>query len=405
MAIQHPLEGVKIIEIATYAPANIAAGWLADLGADIVVIEPPSNRALGPEWDKSDRIRHVENRNKRGIGLNLREAAGQEVLHKLAKDADVLIEANRPGVAKRLGFDYETLSKINPRIIVLSSTGYGQEGPFKMLPGHGNVWEATGGWLASQGLGLGNMAGDYSGLPWLNPFNLADIKSAPTILATVLAALYAREKTGEGQYCDIALFDNVIAVKDPSKPSSTGDAYYHDRQPRPSWNNYKCSDGKYIAFAAGEEIQWANLCKQLGLEQYTHDRGNNVTPEKNREIAEAMGKVLATKTRDEWFAQLSQVDTEVAPVLSLDEAAEHPQVKLRNMHVEVTDDEGYRQIQYGTPIKLSKTPPKLKHRRAPKFGEHTESVLQELGYSGDQIKNLVDSGIAISRKYGGGGGK
>ena len=402
-SIQHPLDGVKIIEIATYAPANIAAGWLADLGADITVVEPPANRALGPEWDKSDRIRHVENRNKRGIGLNLREAAGQEVLHRMAKDADVLIEANRPGVAKRLGFDYETLSKINPRIIVLSSTGYGQEGPFKMLPGHGNVWEATGGWHMAQATGLGNMGGDYTGgTPWLNPFNLADIKSAPTILATVLAALYAREKTGEGQYCDIALFDNVIAVKDPAKPARGAEAW--NRAPRPSWNNYECSDGKFIAFAAGEAIQWGNLCKALGLEQYTNDRGN--LPEaKSKEIVDAMAKVLKTKTRDAWFAELSQHDMEVAPVLSLEEAAAHPQVKLRNMHVEVTDDEGYHQVQYGTPIKLSKTPPKMKHRRAPKFGEHTEVVLKELGYSADEVSKLVDSGIAISRKYGSGAGK
>lgn len=392
----HPLDGVKIIEIATYAPANIAAGWLADLGADITVVEPPSNRALGPEWDKSDRIRHVENRNKRGIGLNLREPAGQAILHRMAKDADVLIEANRPGVAKRLGYDYETLSKINPRIIVLSSTGYGQEGPFKMLPGHGNVWEATGGWHAAQGTGLGSMGGDYTGRPWLNPFNLADIKSAPYILATILAALYAREKTGEGQYCDIALFDAVIAVKDPEKPARGAEAW--DRQPRPSWNNYECSDGKYIAFAAGEAIQWANLCKALGLEQYANDRGN-LSPAKSAEIVDAMAKVLKTKTRDAWFAALSQLDTEVAPVLSLDEAANHPQVKLRNMHVEVTDDEGYRQIQYGTPIKLSKTPPKLKHRRAPRFGEHTEQVLTELGYSAAEIAKLVESGVAISRKY------
>ena len=392
----HPLDGIKIIEIATYAPANMAAGWLADLGADIIVVEPPANRALGPEWDKSDRIRHVENRNKRGIGLNLREPEGQEILHRLVRDADVLIEANRPGVAKRLGFDYETLSKINPRIIVCSSTGYGQEGPMSHMPGHGRVWEALGGWLRSQGMGLGNMAGDSTGEPYMNPFNLADIKSAPLILATILAALYAREKTGEGQYCDIALFDAVIAVKDPEKPTRGAEAW--NRAPRPSWNNYLCSDGKYIAFAAGEAIQWANLCRELGLEQYTSDRGQ-LSAEKTAEIVDAMANVLKTKTRDEWFAQLSQHDIEVAPVLSLEEAAENEQVKLRNMHVDVRDDAGYHQVQYGTPIHLSKTPPKTQHRRAPKFGEHTEEVLAELGYSAEQIEKLVASGTAIARKY------
>jgi crotonobetainyl-CoA:carnitine CoA-transferase CaiB-like acyl-CoA transferase len=243
------------------------------------------------------------------------------------------------------------------------------------------------------------MAADYTGKPWLNPFNLADIKSSGYILATLLAALYVREKTGEGQYCDIALFDAVIAVKDPHRPAVTSDAFYHDRQPRPSWNNYECSDGKYIAFAAGEATQWANLCRAIGLEQYTEARGN-LSREKSAEIASAMEQVFRTRTRDEWFAEISKVDTEVAPVLTLEESANHPQVKSRNMHVEVTDDNGYHQIQYGTPIKLSKTPPKLKHRRAPKFGEHTEEVLKELGYSADEIKKLVDADIAIAKSYG-----
>ena len=391
-----PLDGVKVIEIAAFAPANMAAGWLADLGAEIVVIEPPANRALGPEWDKSDRIRHDTNRNKRGIGLNLRDAEGQAVLHKMAKDADILIEANRPGVAKRLGYDYETLSKINPRIIVLSSTGYGQEGPLSHLPGHGMVWEAAGGWLLAQGLGLGNTGGEYTGKPFVNTFNLADIKSAPYILATILAALYVREKTGEGQYSDTALFDAVIAVHDPAKPARSDDAYH--QPPRPSWNYYECSDGKYIAFAAGEVLQWANLCKGLGLEQYTNDRGP-LTPEKSAEIVAAMSKVLKTKTRDVWFGELSQYDMEVAPVHTIEEAANHPQVKLRKMHVEVTDDQGYKQIQYQAPFHLSKTPPRPKHSRAPKFGEHTDQVLEELGYGADEVARLTESGAVISRKY------
>ena len=393
-AIKHPLEGVKVVEIATYAPANMAAGWLADLGADIIVVEPPANRALGPEWDKSDRIRHVENRNKRGSGLNLREAEGQEVLHKLVKDADILIEANRPGVAKRLGFDYETLSKINPRIIVLSPTGYGQPGPMSHLPGHGRVWEATGGWLMTQGMGLGNMGGDFTGEPFMNPFNMADIKSAPYILAGILAALYARTVTGEGQHLDVALFDAVIAVKNPNVPTRGDEAWERHGAAN---GVYVCKDGKRIAFAVSEHLQWQNMCKGLGFPEYEHDfRPAN---ERGDEIRAVFAKKFLEKTRDDWFAELSQYDMEVAPVLTLEESANHPQVKLRNMHVEVTDDEGYRQVQYGAPFHLSKTPPKTKHRRAPKFGEHTESVLKELGYSADQVSKLVDSGIAISRQY------
>ncbi|MFA7248304.1 MAG: CaiB/BaiF CoA-transferase family protein [Dehalococcoidia bacterium] len=390
----HPLDGVKIIEIATYAPANMAAGWLADLGADIIVVEPPSNRALGPEWDKSDRLRHVENRNKRGIGLNLREPEGQAILHRMVQDADILIEANRPGVAKRLGFDYETLSKINPRIIVCSSTGYGQQGPMSHLPGHGRVWEATGGWLLTQGTGLGNMGGDYTGVPYMNPFNLADIKSAPYILSTILAALYARTNTGEGQHLDIALFDAVIAVRNPATPARGDEAWERHTAAN---GVYVCKDGRYIAFAVSEALQWKNMCTGVGHPEFESEfRPSNARADEIRAI---FARRFMEKTRDEWFAELSQYDMEVAPVLTLDESASNPQVKLRNMHVEVTDDAGYHQVQYGAPFHLSKTPPKIKHRRAPRFGEHTEQVLAELGYSAGEIAKLTSSGVAIAKQW------
>ena len=390
----HPLDGVKIIEIATYAPANIAAGWLADLGAEIVVVEPPANRALGPEWSESDRIRHETNRNKRGIGINLREPEGREILHKMVKDADILIEANRPGVAKRLGYDYETLSKINPRIIVCSSTGYGQEGPMSHLPGHGRVWEATGGHLLMQGQGLGNWGGDYTGEPWMNPFNLADIKSAPYILSSIVTALYWREKTGQGQYLDIALFDAVIGVKNPERPPRGEEVF---ERHGPGNGVYKCKDGRYIAFAVSETLQWGNMCKGLGFPEFAPEfRPANALGD---EITATFAKRFLEKTRDEWFAELSQYDMEVAPVLTLEESANHPQVKLRNMHVEVTDDQGYRQVQYGAPFHLSKSPPKIKHRRAPRYGEHTDEVLKELGYSADQVAKLAEAGTVFRKKY------
>ena len=164
----HALDGVKVIEIAAFGPAMKSSQSLGDLGADVLVVEPPANRAMGEAWSTGDRFRPEMNRNKRGIGLDLRMPEGRKVLHELVKGADVLIEANRPGVAKRLGYDYETLEAINPRIIMCSVTGYGQDGPYRQAPGHGLVWEATAGWLQMQGQGWGNMGGDYTGKPWVN---------------------------------------------------------------------------------------------------------------------------------------------------------------------------------------------------------------------------------------------
>ena len=389
----HALDGVKVIEMATYAPANMAAQWLGDLGADVLVVEPPFNRALGDAWSTGDRFRPETNRNKRGISLDLRQPEAREILHKLVADADILIEANRPGVAKRLGYDYETLEQINPRIIVCSLTGYGQDGPYRMLPGHGLVWEATGGWLLMQSQGLGNMGGDYTGTPWVNYFNLPDIKSAPYTFGSILAALYAREKTGEGQYLDLAIFDSVIGVKQPDVPERGDGAY---ARATPGWNVYQCKDGNYIATCAVEELQWANLCTGVGLPELAQE--SQATGDRAEQITALLQGRFRTRPRDEWFDELSKLDTEIARVHTLEEAADNPQVKLRNMHVEVTDDEGYHDTQYGTPFKLSKTPARLKHRRAPKLGEHTDQVMADLGYSQADIEKLAEAGTIIRRR-------
>ncbi len=381
------LDGVKVIEMGTHGPASTASGWLGDMGADVVMVESPSNRAQPLPWREGGATRAIHSRNKRSIVLDLRTEEARAVLHKLAKESDVLIEANRPGVAKRLGFDYATLEAINPRLVVCSSTGYGQEGPYKMLPGHGLVWEATGGWLMTQGQGYGNMGGDYTGKPWINYFNLADMKGSSNILAAILMALYVREKTGAGQHLDMALFDGVITVREPNTPSK-GDGTFQAK--RLGWNAYQCKDGKYIATATAEEVQWANLCEGLGFPELARER--NVTGNRAREIQERFEKAFKTRTRDEWFAHLSQWDTEVAKVNSIDEAAQDPQVKLRGMHVEVVGDDGQREIQYGTPFKLSKTPGRSVHRRAPKAGEHTAQVLSELGYKKAEIARLRESG-------------
>ncbi len=385
------LEGLKVIEMAAHGPVGYASGWLADMGADVVMVEPPVNESMPIPWRPGGRTRAVHCRNKRSIVLDLKKQEARDVLHQLAKTTDVLIEANRPGIAKRLGFDYETLSAINPRIIVCSVTGYGQNGPYKQIPGHGLVWEATGGWLQMHGQGYGNMGGDYTGRPWLNYFNLPDMKGSPNTMVSVLLALYAREKVGVGQHLDLALFDGVIAVRDPAGVPPEGDgAFTHVR---PSWNVYECKDGKYIAFAAGEEVQWRNLCEAIGMPELAKDRG--ASDERGQEIIKIFDKTFKTRTRDDWFAHISQWDTEVAKVNTIDEAKNDPQVKSRGIHVEVVGDNGQRETQYGTPFKLSKTPGRAVHTRAPKFGEHTDQILTEIGYSKSKISHLRQIKAAI----------
>lgn len=386
------LEGVKVIETGgAFAMVNMVGGWLGDMGADVIVVEPPHNRAQGSDWSKGDRFRPETNRNKRMIGLDLKKAEGREVHLKLAKEADVLIEANRPGVAKSLGYDYETLSAINPRIIVASLTGYGQKGPYARFPGHGLVWEATAGWLLTQGQGFANTGGDYTGKPWINYFNLPDMKAAPDFFAAILAALYAREKFGVGQYIDMAVFDGVITARRAGVPPTEAPFL----RSGPGWNVYECKDSRYIAVAAVEPLQWSNLCQGLGVPEFGNDpagrenlQGRHSLSKRAEEIQATFERIFKTRTRDEWFTHLNQWDTEVARVNTMDEAAQDPQVKLRGMHVEVVGDDGYREVQYGTPWKLSKTPGRSVYRRAPRLGEDTDQILKDLGYTQEAIASL-----------------
>lgn len=377
------LEGVKVIEMGIFGPGTITAQWLGDLGAQVDMVEQPG----GPKsagWQEGGAAREENGRNKRSIVLNLKSPDAQKVLQRMASTADVLIEANRPGVSKRLGFDYQTISAINPRLIYCSVTGYGQTGPYKMMPGHGNAWEGSGGWHMTQGQGLGNMGGDYAGKPWLNPFNLADIKGALNAMVAITTALYARERTGQGQYLDQALVDGVITVR--KKGAAATSQSMIERDPRPSWNVYECKDGKYIATAAGEEFQWTNLCKGLGVPELA--RENGATGQRAREITQTFERIFMTRTRNEWFEHLNKLDTEATKANTLDEAAVDPQIKLRGMHVEVVGEDGYRDIQYGTPFKLTGTPPRTTHRRAPRLGQHTDEILRERGYTKADIARL-----------------
>lgn len=386
------LEGVKVIEMGTFGPANLTACHLGDMGADVVMVESPVNRNMPPGsgYAEGGHTRAIFSRNKKSIVLDLRKNEARDILHKLAKGTDVFIEANRPGVAKRLGFDYQTLSAINPRIICASLTGYGQTGPYKDLPGHGNVWEGIGGWLRTQGQNWGNMGGDYTGRPYINWYHLADLKAVYTTFASILMALYQRDKIGTGQYLDLAIFDTVITVRDQEVPQegdgafATGDI---------AENVYECKDGGWIATNAGEVVQWANFCKALGVPELTKERG--AQGQRAQEIIQTFNRIFKTRTRDEWFEDLRKIDTEAVKCNTLDEVPQDPQVKVRGMHVEVVGDGGHKQVQYGIPFKLSKTPGRSYFHRAPKFGEHTGQIMAELGYKQEDIVQLKRAGAVI----------
>ena len=385
------LEGIKVVDLTRLAPGPYCTMFLADLGADIIKVEPGGGRAQAfssAMAGEERRAYDAENRNKRSIVLNLKEPEAQEIFYKLAKDADVIVEEFRPGVVKRLGVDYDTIKEINPRIVYCSVTGYGQDGPYQEAPGHDINYISIAG---AQG-----MIGQRDGPPavianWLADYAAGGMQGA----IGILAALMARERTGKGQYVDISMTDGVVSLMhaEAAQYFSTGivptrgDVLFFGGMPL--YNIYETKDGKYVSLGALEPWFYQNLCKALDREDFSSYEFD--TGEKREEIFAYFRETFLTKTRDEWVELLRQADVPVAPVYPLDEVFSDPQINHRQMVVELDHPKFGKVKQVGISIKLSDTPGQIR-TLAPLAGQHTDDILRELGYSKEKIEELRSAG-------------
>ena len=397
------LEGVKILDLSGLAPGALCTMILGDLGAEVLKVEPPTPSELsgtGPSPKEEERRREAvyfaPNRNKKSLALNLKSESGRQIFYRLAQQADVIIEGYRPGVVKRLGIDYDTIKKINPGVIYCSLSGYGQDGPYRTFPGHDINYISMAGVLG--------LIGSREGSPVI-PLNLvADFGGAALYGAIgVLAALMARTKTGKGQYVDIAYADGAISLM---TFFTTG--YFSDNNvlkrgeialqgAYPYYGVYETQDGKYITIGCLEPHFWENLCRLLGREEYIpyHFAREHFLrkPEDKKweEISSYLKQVFLTKTRDDWFELLIQNDIPAGKVYGLDEVFADPQVLHRQMVIEVEHPTLGKVKQVGIAPKLSDTPGKVRSL-SPLLGEHTDEVLQELGYSQEEIETLRREG-------------
>jgi crotonobetainyl-CoA:carnitine CoA-transferase CaiB-like acyl-CoA transferase len=394
-----PLEGIKVLDLTKLAPGPFCTMILADLGADVIRIEepgPPTGRRAEQAGGADTRAQenrfgsspyNALARNKKSIGINLKSGPGKEIYLRLAQRADVIVEEYRPGVAKRLGIDYEKLSARNGRLIYCAITGFGQTGPYRDQVGHDINYIATAGVLSLFG---------RPGQPPTIPHNLiADYAAGGMNGAIgVLAAIVARNQTGRGQYVDISMMDGSLALlaqafstffanhKVPRRGESINDGGI------PNYNVYLTKDDKYITIAAIEPWFFANLCRALGREDFIpheYDSG------KRAEIARVFTETFRTKTRDEWFEILSKSDICVGRMLTLDEVADDPQVQARNMIVEVEAPSGKKVRQVGISAKFSGTPGSIRSL-APQLGQHTEEILGELGYGKEDVERWREAG-------------
>jgi crotonobetainyl-CoA:carnitine CoA-transferase CaiB-like acyl-CoA transferase len=371
----------RMLDLSRQLPGPFCSMLLADLGMDVIVIASP-NDPLGMGIP-------ILGRNKRSLTLNLKDPEGREIFQKLAREADVVLEGGRPGGAKKLGVDYETLKALNPRIVYCSISGYGQDGPYRDRVGHDVNYLGFAGVIDATGV--------REGQPVIPGVQIADIGGgALTAVSGILAALLAREATGEGQYVDIGMMDgavswqviNVFNQLAQGTPQTRGATMLTGEHP--CYALYETKDGRWVTVGALEPHFWRNLCNELGMPELIAQQfaGGEAREETFRRVRAKFKE----KTMDEWVALLADKDICFGPVASVEEMLDDPQVQHRQMVVQQADRRGEARRTLGNPLKLSATPPTLR-TPPPDFGAHTDEVLATLGYTAGDVAALRSRGI------------
>jgi crotonobetainyl-CoA:carnitine CoA-transferase CaiB-like acyl-CoA transferase len=386
MTTTGPLRGFTIVDLSRYGTGRYCTMLLADYGAEVITIETPRLDSSLPSFMTDDICsRYLAfNRNKKSVAINLAKEQGREILYRLIKTADVLVEGYRPGVTKKLRVDYETLKSINPGLIYCSISGFGQDGPYAYRSGHDLNYLGISGILS--------LTGPEEGPPSIIGTQVADLVGGfcqATI--AVLMALLEREESGKGQYIDLAILDGLIHAlwlqgadylltgKLPQKGETilTGLSA--------GYNIYLTLDNKYLTLGCYEPWFWKRLCQIIGREDFVEHQ--NAQGEKRKGIFTSFKKIFKTKTRAEWLKILNEADIPCGPVNDLAETFSDPQVIHRKMVVEVNHPRLGKIKQIGIPIKLSRTPGRIKNL-SPRYGEHTTEILKEIGYTEEVIQDL-----------------
>jgi len=375
------LSGVTVLDFSRLLPGPFCSMILADHGARVISVEDK-------RFITDDLFISTVNRNKEHMSLNLKTLDGKEIFFRLAKNADVLLEGFRPGVAHRLGIDYESVSHINPQIIYCSITGYGQTGPFRDRAGHDVNFLGYSGVL--------DLIGEPNRPPSIPGVQIADIAGGGMNAAIgVLLALWAREKTGKGQYIDISMTDGMVSLlaltlflqQRSGQAPVRGDALLSHRYA--CYNTFETADRRHISIGAVENRFWKNLCEHLEVPEYAPLQ---YSEDHRQEILDFMRNAFKKKSLAAWEAELADLDVCVGRILNLTEVLEEPLFRERQMVVDIQQPNGKPFPALGVPVKLSETPGSV---RTPPvgFGENTISILLELGYSRSQIKAFEERGV------------
>jgi crotonobetainyl-CoA:carnitine CoA-transferase CaiB-like acyl-CoA transferase len=395
-----PLSGIRVLDVSQVMAGPFCCMLLGDMGADVIKVEPPgvgdqTRRAMGFRLQSDDSPGFLAlNRNKRSVEIDLKSEAGRAVFYKLVETADILVENNRPGVTSRLKIDYDTLNKINPRLIYASISGFGQTGPWSQRPGFDLIAQAMSGVLSATGLPGGEPV--KCGVP------IADLGSGMLALYGILSAYIGREKTGLGQHIDASLFETALALSiwEVTEYWGTG------RTPQPlgtanrmsaPYQAIRASDGFFVVGAANQKL-WISLCNVIGRPELVDDprfRDNVGRLKHRQELISAIEPAFRKKSAAEWVDELLAVGVPAAPVYDFAQAlaAEHTLERKMVMQIDHPAEGSINSL--GFPVKLSRTPQEVRYP-PPMLGQHTEEVLKELGLPVDAMREARNEGVTAA---------
>ena len=391
------LQGLKVLDMSRQLAGPGCAMMLGDLGADVIKIVRAGvgdeTRAWGPPFVNGESAYFLcTNRNKRSLTLNLKDDRGAAIARRLAEQSDVMIENFRIGRLTEMGLGYEDLKPKNPGLIYCSISGFGHTGPDQNLPGYDFMIQARGGFMS--------ITGEPEGHPTKVGVAIADIAAGLFSNSAILAALYAREKTGRGQHIDTALLDAQIALlaNVGSSALCTGEPPQRYGNAHPNvvpYQTFPTADG-HLALAIGNDGQWTRFCQAAGKPEWPKDARFSTNPQRvvNRDaLIDLMIDFFKGKTTSEWLALCAENDVPAGPVNTVDKVFEDPQALARGMLVEMDHPTVGTARLAGSPMNLSETPVEIR-RPPPLLGEHTDEILTEqLGCTVEEVDTLRRDGV------------